>query len=188
MLQYVTNILKKMVKKRKVQKEKYTEYKSISELDDTEKRLFMIAYEKMEDAYAPYSNFHVGSAVLLKNGVIVGGSNQENASYGLSMCAERTALFNAGSNYPDTAVEKLVVVTKNYNKAVENESKKGKKKDNHENCILAPCGACRQVILEYENRFENNINILLIDSKGKVYKFNTVKQILPFAFGGYFLK
>ena len=177
-----------MVKKRKVQKEKYTEYKSITELNVTEQKLFEIAYEKMKDAYAPYSNFHVGSAVLLKNGVMVGGSNQENASYGLSMCAERTALFNAGSNYPNTAVEKLVVVTKNYNKAEENDKNKKGRKNNHENCILAPCGACRQVILEYENRFENDISILLIDSKGKVYKFNTVKQILPFAFGGYFLK
>ena len=177
-----------MVKKRKVQKEKYTEYKSISELNETEQKLFEIAYDKMKDAYAPYSNFHVGSAVLLKNGVMVGGSNQENASYGLSMCAERTALFNAGSNYPNTAVEKLVVVTKNYNKAEENDKKKKGNKNDHENCILAPCGACRQVILEYENRFENDISILLIDSKGKVYKFNTVKQILPFAFGGYFLK
>ncbi len=177
-----------MVKKRKVQKEKYTEYKSIAELNETEQKLFEIAYEKMQDAYAPYSNFHEASAVLLKNGVMVGGSNQENASYGLSMCAERTALFNAGSNYPNTAVEKLVVVTKNYNKAEENDKKKKGNKNDHENCILAPCGACRQVILEYENRFENDINILLIDSKGKVYKFNTVKQILPFAFGGYFLK
>ncbi len=177
-----------MVKKRKVQKEKYTEYKSITELNVTEQKLFEIAYDKMKDAYAPYSNFHVGSAVLLKNGVMVGGSNQENASYGLSMCAERTALFNAGSNYPNTAVEKLVVVTKNYNKAEENDKNKKGRKNNHENCILAPCGACRQVILEYENRFENDISILLIDSKGKVYKFNTVKQILPFAFGGYFLK
>lgn len=173
-----------MVKKRKVQKEKYTEYKSLSDLSKVERELFKLAYKKMEDAYAPYSNFHVGSALLLKNGVMVGGSNQENASYGLSMCAERTALFNAGSNYPNTAVEKLVVVTKNYSKAEEHD----KKNNEHDNCILAPCGACRQVILEYENRFENDISILLIDSKGKIYKFNTVKQILPFAFGGYFLK
>jgi len=171
-----------MAKKRKVQKEKFIEYKSISELNRVEKKLFKIAYEKMEDAYAPYSNFHVGSAVLLQNGIMVGGSNQENASYGLSMCAERTALFNAGSNFPNTAVQKLVVVTKNYKKAA------SKEKNKHSNCILAPCGACRQVILEYENRFDNNIEIFLIDSIGKVYKFDSVKQMLPFAFGGYFLK
>lgn len=169
-----------MVKKRKVQKEKYIKYKSIKELESSEQQLFKIAFDKMEDAYAPYSNFHVGSAVLLQNGVMVGGSNQENASYGLSMCAERVALFNAGSNFPETSVKKLVVVTKNYKKAETN--------DKHKNCILAPCGACRQVILEYENRFQNDIEILLMDSKGKVYKFNTVKQMLPFAFGGYFLK
>jgi cytidine deaminase len=169
-----------MAKYRKIQKERFTEYKSIKEINKIERQLFKIAFAKMKDAYAPYSKFHVGSAVLLKNGIIVGGSNQENASYGLSMCAERTALFNAGSNFPETAVEKLVVVTKNY--------KKGLSSKKHGNCILAPCGACRQVILEYENRFENDIEILLMDSKGKVYKFDTVKQMLPFAFGGYFLK
>jgi cytidine deaminase len=99
------------------------------------------------------------------------------------MCAERTALFNAGSNFPDQAVKKLVVVTKNYDQA-----EKSEKEKSHDNCILAPCGACRQVILEYENRFNSDIEIFLVDSAGVVHKFDTVKQILPFAFGGYFLK
>lgn len=169
-----------MGRKRKVQKEKFTKFKSLSELGNIERQLFKIAFKKMKDAYAPYSNFHVGSAILLNNGIIVGGSNQENASYGLSMCAERVALFNAGSNFPETSVKKLVVVTKNYKKAKEN--------DLHDNCILAPCGACRQVILEYENRFNCDIEIFLMNSEGKVFKFDSVKQILPFAFGGYFLK
>ncbi len=169
-----------MIKKKKVQKEKYLKYKSLEQLDEVEKRLFAEAFEKMKNAYAPYSNFHVGSALLLEDDTVVGGSNQENASYGLSMCAERVALFNAGSNYPDVPVKKLVVVTKNY--------KNAERKKEHENCILAPCGACRQVILEYENRFNSNIEILLMDSKGSIYKFESVKQMLPFAFGGYFLK
>jgi cytidine deaminase len=169
-----------MIKKKRVQNEKYIKYKSLELLGDTERELFSIAFDKMKTAYAPYSNFHVGSAVLLDDGTIVGGSNQENASYGLSMCAERVALFNAGANHPDVPVKKLVVVTKNYNNTNRNKE--------HENCILAPCGACRQVILEYENRYDNNIEIFLMDSKGKVYKFDSVKQMLPFAFGGYFLK
>ena len=174
-----------MIKKKRVQNEKYIKYKSIDQLDDSEKRLFSIAFDKMEHAYAPYSNFHVGSAILLENGTVVSGSNQENASYGLSMCAERVALFNAGSNYPEIPVKKLVVVTKNYKK----EKKKANKKDKeHDNCILAPCGACRQVIMEYENRFNTDIEIFLMDSKGSIYKFDSVKQLLPFAFGGYFLK
>ncbi len=172
--------MKKKQKQIQIQTEKYTKYKSLNDLSDVEKQLFDVAFAKMQDAYAPYSNFHVGSAVLLKNGVIIGGSNQENASYGLSMCAERTALFNAGSNFPTTEVEKLVVVTKNFN---ENTSQ-----DEKAEGVLAPCGACRQVILEYENRFQNDIKILLMDTKGRIYKFNSVKQMLPFAFGGYFLK
>ena len=169
-----------MVKKKRVQKEKFVKYKSIDQLKDIEKKLFTIAFDKMETAYAPYSNFHVGSALLLEDGTIVSGSNQENASYGLSMCAERVALFSAGANYPNIPVKKLVVVTKNYNL-------QGKPDKKHENCILAPCGACRQVILEYENRFNSDIEIFLMDSKGSVHKFDTVKQLLPFAFGGYFL-
>lgn len=169
-----------MIKKKRVQKEKYIKYKSLDQLKDIEKKLFTIAFDKMENAYAPYSNFHVGSTLLLENGTIVSGSNQENASYGLSMCAERVALFNAGANYPDIPVKKLVVVTKNYKKS-------DKKNNTHENCILAPCGACRQVIMEYENRFNSDIEIFLMDSKGSIYKFDTVKQLLPFAFGGYFL-
>lgn len=168
------------MKEKKIQKDKFKKYKSIEELSDIEKELFTEAFNKMKHAYAPYSNFHVGSALLLEDGRIVGGSNQENASYGLAICAERVALFNAGSNFPDVAVKKLVVVTKNYNKSDD--------QNNNDNFILAPCGACRQVILEYENRFEKDIEILLMDSKGRVYIFNSVKQMLPFAFSGYFLK
>lgn len=169
------------MKKKKIMKDKYKKYKSIDELTDDEKTLFTEAFSKMEHAYAPYSKFHVGSALLLEDGRIVGGSNQENASYGLAICAERVALFNAGSNFPDTAVKKLVVVTKNFNN-------KQQDPENENNYVLAPCGACRQVILEYENRFGQDIEIMLMDSKGKVYSFDSVKQILPFAFTGYFLK
>ena len=168
-----------MVKKRKIQKEKFTKFKSVSDLPEEEVKLFDTAFDKLKDAYAPYSNFHVGAALLLEDGTIVGGSNQENASYGLSMCAERVALFNSGANFPDKAVKKLVVVTKNYNDT--------NVKPQDENRILAPCGACRQVIMEYESRFGQDIEIILMDAKGKVYKFDTVKQLLPFAFGGYFL-
>ena len=168
------------MKQKKIQKDKLIKYKSTEELSDIEKELFKEAFDKMEHAYAPYSHFHVGSALLLEDGSIVSGSNQENASYGLAMCAERVALFNAGSNFPDMPIKKLVVVTKNYNKSdVQNQK---------DNFILAPCGACRQVILEYENRYEKDIEIMLMDSKGKVYAFNSVKQMLPFAFSGYFLK
>ncbi|MGE5355958.1 MAG: cytidine deaminase [Deltaproteobacteria bacterium] len=168
------------MKHKKIQKDKFKKYKSVEELGEIEQELFKVAFSKMEHAYAPYSNFHVGSALLLDDGTIVAGSNQENASYGLAICAERVALFNAGSNFPDKAVKKLVVVTKNYNKKDE--------KQPDENYVLAPCGACRQVILEYENRFSSDIEIFLMDSKGKVYVFNSVKRMLPFAFSGYFLK
>lgn len=169
------------MKQKKILKDKFVKYKSIYELSEIEKRLFEVAFEKMEQAYAPYSKFHVGSALLLEDGQIVGGSNQENASYGLAMCAERVALFNSGSNFPNTPVKKLVVVTRNYNSAAGSKKKRG-------DSILAPCGACRQVILEYETRFDKDIEILLMDVSGKVYSFSSIKLMLPFAFSGYFLK
>lgn len=168
------------MKEKKIQKGKYRKFNSINELDEIDQRMFKIAYEKMEVAYAPYSNFHVGAALLMDDGSIIGGSNQENASYGLAMCAERVALFNAGANFPNLKVKKLVVVTKNYEKANEHKDE--------QYSILAPCGACRQVILEYEARYQQDIEILLIDSEGKIISFSGANQLLPFAFGGYFLK
>ena len=168
------------MKEKKILKEKYKKYNSVEDLNNTDKALFSLAFDKMTEAYAPYSNFHVGAALLLDDGSIIGGSNQENASYGLSMCAERVALFNAGANFPHKKVKKIVVVTKNYDNAVDNRPDK--------DVILAPCGACRQVILEYETRYENDIEILLIDSGGKIISFSSVKNLLPFAFSGYFLK
>ncbi|MEZ4908075.1 MAG: cytidine deaminase [Saprospiraceae bacterium] len=179
-LQQTTQLKLNTMKQKKILKDKYKVCNSIEDLNETDQAMFKLAFEKMNEAYAPYSNFHVGAALLLDDGNIIGGSNQENASYGLSMCAERVALFNAGANYPDKKVKKIVVVTKNYDNAVENRPEN--------DIILAPCGACRQVILEYETRYQNDIEIMLIDSKGKVISFESVKNLLPFAFSGYFLK
>ena len=115
-------------------------YKTLlrSELTPEDRRLEELAVEAAHKAYAPYSHFHVGAAVLLANGEIVTGSNQENAAYPSGTCAERTALFWAGAQWPDVPVEKLLIVAFNASGRVP---------------FISPCGGCRQVIMETATRF-----------------------------------
>jgi len=122
-----------------------------------------------KNAYAPYSKFNVGAAILLENGEIVKGNNQENACYPNGLCAERVALFNANSNFPKIDIEALAVTidfskTKNFSAPV------------------FPCGACRQSILEYEDLQKNPFPIYLIGAKNDVFIVNSIKDILPFTF------
>ena len=121
--------------------------------------------------YAPYSHFHVGAAALLENDVIVTGTNQENVAYPSGLCAERTALFYANSQYPDVPVKALAIV--------------GISEVNGMNHTpLSPCGACRQVMLETENRFATPMRVLLC-GKEEVYIVESAKDLLPFAFDNY---
>ncbi len=143
-------------------------YDSISELPSYGQNLIKAAWEALDSAYAPYSHFLVGSAVLLTNDALFKGSNQENASYPLCMCAERVALYNAGTYDGLTPVRALSVVSKNL------------RKPNAE--IASPCGACRQVILEYENRFDQDIEIFISGLPGQVHYFPSAKHLLPFSF------
>jgi cytidine deaminase len=151
----------------------YTVYASINELSEKDRALMLLATQQLDNAYAPYSNFHVGAAVRLIDGDTYIGSNQENASYPLCMCGERVALYNAGSNKPNVAVESLAITIKNQKMKIEKP--------------VSPCGACRQVISEYEFRHKSPIRILLKSDSPEVYELKSVSDILPLGFNGTFL-
>ena len=146
----------------------------VSQLTKDEQRLIREAQASVGQAYAPYSNFKVGSAVLLENGEIIRGSNQENAVYPLALCAERVALFAAGSQFPDIPIVAIALTTQKSLK--ENE------------LPVFPCGSCRQALIESETRHQHDIELLITGSDGTVCVMDSVKDILPFAFKGDSLK
>ncbi|MDR3061413.1 MAG: cytidine deaminase [Dysgonamonadaceae bacterium] len=137
------------------------------ELNDTEKKLINTAKEACGRAYAIYSNFQVGCAILLNNNEIISGNNQENIAFPSGICAERTTLFYANSRYPDQKPLMIAIA------AFTN--------DSFTELSITPCGACRQVILEAENRYKNPIRILLYGKK-KIYIIESIKDLLPLSF------
>lgn len=141
---------------------------SIEECNETVKKLINAAKSATENAYAPYSGFHVGAAVLLSDGNIVTGNNQENAAYPSGLCAERTALFYANSQYPDQAVEAIAIIA-SHNGEITSD-------------VCSPCGSCRQVLVEVENRYEKPVKIIMC-GKNKVYEVSSIKKLLPLSFG-----
>ena len=141
---------------------------AMSELSDTDRQLVIAAQEATLNSYAPYSHFHVGAAVLLENGIIITGTNQENVAYPSGLCAERTALFYANSQYPETAVTALAIAAR----TAEGDLCK---------TPISPCGACRQVMLETEKRFGQNIRTLLAGTEN-IYMVESAKSLLPIAF------
>lgn len=148
----------------------YIEYDSIDELNAEDKSLMQQAQEAGKTAYAPYSNFSVGAAVLLENGVVVKGSNQENAAYPTGLCAERVAVFSAGSNYPGVAIKTIAITAKSSRIKVESP--------------VTPCGDCRQAISEYEVLYNKPIRFLLMGETGKVLELKNVGSLLPLRFEG----
>jgi len=139
-----------------------------------ERQLLLNAKKTVHSAYAPYSKFKVGAAVLLDNNEIISGNNQENATYPNGLCAERVALFNASSNFPNQQIIAIALTIDFTGKNI------------HE--PVFPCGSCRQSILEYEERWGGNIKIYVIGPNDEVVIINTVKDILPLAFSGDYLK
>lgn len=137
------------------------------ELDDVLKTLVSKAIDATDNSYSPYSNFKVGAALQLEDGTIVIGANQENAAFSVTMCAERSAIFNAQSNHPNLAITTIAIAAKNINGLV--------------HTPISPCGSCRQVILEMEQRYKRNIKILLCGSEG-IYVINSIKDLLPLSF------
>ena len=146
----------------------------LDELSVSDMEVVNAARAATANSYAVYSNFNVGAAVRLNNGVIVSGTNQENAAYPSGMCAERTALFWANSQYPMQAVEVLAIAARTAQGELEKP--------------IPPCGACRQVILETEKRFNKAMRIILYGAKECYIIEDGVKALLPLSFDAGFLE
>lgn len=144
------------------------EYPSVDELDQQDKTLVEKAKEAASVAYAPYSKFCVGAALLLENGIYVKGSNQENVAYPSGLCAERVAVFSASANYPGIVIKTIAITAKSDSFIVETP--------------ITPCGSCRQVLAEYEHIQGSPIKIILSGAKGKVLVVSKVEDILPLSF------
>lgn len=134
-------------------------------------KLLKEAEKAMRNAYAPYSEFKVGAAILLENGKIITGNNQENAAYPSGMCAERVAIYYAGSQYPNVAIKAIAVIC-----------------DTQTTQPVSPCGACRQAIAEYEQLAEKKIRVILGTPGGKIYVATGIETFLPFMFDKKYLK
>lgn len=145
----------------------------LEECTETEKKLIEAAKKATEKAYAPYSGFSVGAALLLENGEIVSGNNQENAAYPSGLCAERTTVFYANANFPEEKVIAIAIAANHKGSFTED--------------VITPCGACRQVLLETENRFHTPMKVLMYSEKG-VYVMESIRDLLPLSFGDEMLK
>lgn len=148
-------------------------YASIDALEKADRELLEAAITSREHAYAPYSHFRVGASVLLENGIVVSANNQENAAYPSGLCAERVAVFSAMANYPDQKIQTVAISARSEQK--------------HTGSPATSCGACRQVMLEYEIKQNQPIRILFYGETGQVWEVSEVKILLPFYFNKDFL-
>ena len=148
-------------------------YSNRIELSAEDAHLLEMAIQARENAYAPYSNFSVGAAVLLEDGTIVLGNNQENASYPAGLCAERVAMFYAGANYPKLSIKSIAVTASSKTQELVHPA--------------GPCGSCRQAMAEYEQKQKTPISIIMGGSTGEVYKCTAIQDLLPLAFNSSFL-
>lgn len=153
---------------------KYFEADRLDQLPKDEQALVKLARKMTYDAYAPYSAFYVGAAILLENGEIITGSNQENGAYPSGLCAERVAAFAASANHPGVSMKKIAISARSNRLEVKEP--------------VSPCGACRQVLLEYENLQEEPLKILLASDNGKVIVIERIDDLLPLSFSGNGLK
>ena len=144
-----------------------------SELNQEDRELIDQAKTATTRSYAPYSHFNVGAAALLENGIIITGTNQENAAYPSGLCAERTTLFYANSQYPDQPIKTLAIAAHTENGFLESP--------------IPPCGSCRQVLMETEQRYNQPMRILLYGEK-EIFIINGTKDLLPLSFGNEFLE
>ncbi len=145
-----------------------------NEITKEEQNLIDKAKSSIKNAYAPYSGFLVGASLLLNNGEIVTGSNQENVAYPSGLCAERVALFYAGSKYPNITIKMIAITAKSKTFEITD--------------IISPCGACRQVMAEYQEKQGKNIKILLHTQDNEILILKRVEDLLPFMFKNPFLK
>jgi cytidine deaminase len=148
-------------------------FDSVQDLPNDIQDLMTQAVEVRKNAYAPYSKFRVGVAIVLDNGKIVLGSNQENAAYPSGLCAERVAIFYAGAVYPEAKILKMAITAAS--------------DSNQTTAPIPPCGSCRQSIAEYEIKQETPIEIYFMGEIGAIYKSESLKNLLPFMFDKKFL-
>lgn len=147
---------------------KFTVFDSIKELTLAEQKLLDKAIAARDGAYAPYSGFKVGATVLMQNGDVFSGNNQENAAYPSGICAERVAIWSAMAALPDGKIEKIFISARSIKTLVDRP--------------VAPCGACRQAIAEYETKQQDDIKIFFTGEVGKIVKANSIKDLLPWMF------
>lgn len=140
----------------------------LDELSDTDRSLVTMAIEATASSYAKYSQFHVGACVMLANGVVIKGCNQENAAFPAGICAERSAIFAAGAQHPDQAVTVLAIAARDTQGELTLEP-------------VSPCGTCRQVMIETETRFGHPIHILLYGQR-RVYVIDGIRNLMPLSF------
>ena len=145
----------------------YKEYESLAELGPKDRELAQAAIDATAQAYAPYSKFNVGAAVLFQDGEIIKGANQENAAYPSGLCAERTALFYASASRPDKAMTAIAIAASQNGELLETP--------------VTPCGACRQVMAQYQLKSGLPMMVLLIGAHS-ILKFEKVDDLLPFIF------
>ena len=145
----------------------YQEYETLDQLEPKDKELAQAAIEATALAYAPYSKFNVGAAVMFEDGVIVKGANQDNAAYPSGICADRTALFYASASRPDKAMAEIAIAAQQNGELVERP--------------VTPCGACRQVMAQYQTKSGIPMKVLLIGAQ-KIWKFEKVDDLLPLIF------
>ena len=148
-------------------------YEDINELSDVDKNLMKVAVEATKTSYAPYSGFNVGAALLMEDGSIIIGNNQENAAYPSGMCAERVAIWKAGSSFPNKKVKKIAITAVSSNKQLDKP--------------VGPCGACRQTLLEYEINQKEDVEIFFMGEIGNVIKTSSIASLLPFSFDSSYL-
>lgn len=146
----------------------YTLFNSFQELSEEDQSLMLQAQEACKTSYSPYSNFTVGTALLLEDGSFIPGSNQENAAYPDGLCAERVALFASGAIHPGKTIKKLAVAARRANTEVFLEA--------------SPCGSCRQVMLEFEGRQSQPIELIIRWGTQAYVKLDSVSDLLPFSF------
>lgn len=151
----------------------FTVYENEGELSAEDKKLLKMAREAATRAYASYSRFQVGAALLLDNGEIVTGSNQENCAYPSGLCAERTTAFYASSRYPNVPFKKLVVTAINPSQKLTSP--------------VPPCGACRQVLSEYEQKGGMPMIVMMAGEEGEIWQVESVADLLPLSFSGDYL-
>ena len=151
----------------------FSVFESVEQLPNDIQNLMTQAVAVRKNAYAPYSKFRVGAALLLDNGETVLGSNQENAAYPSGLCAERVAIFQSGTIYPDAKILKMAITAAS--------------DTNQTTAPIPPCGSCRQSIAEYEIKQDFPIEIYFMGEIGAIYKSASLKNLLPFMFDKKFL-